>query len=176
MVVESIKVWTDGSFNRSIPDLCRGGYLVLVNDSVIMAVGHVTSHKPEYASRWNVGGEVIAAGIGLSVAEAVRAVLVKQFGEDDVTREITLYHDYEGLNNWVRPNPKTGKRWKANNSVSREYVKLVDDVESHNIVLKFKWVKGHSGDKYNELVDQLAKGNWPAEIDYTKCQRKEIEI
>lgn len=41
---------------------------------------------------------------------------------------------------------------KKNQDLWKEY-----DRYANGKNIKFKWVKGHSGDKYNELVDRLAK-------------------
>lgn len=44
-------------------------------------------------------------------------------------------------------------KWKRNKNLDlwKEY-----DVISKNKKIKFIWVKGHSGDKYNEMVDKIA--------------------
>ena len=46
------------------------------------------------------------------------------------------------------------KLWKRNKNL--ELWKKYDDV-SKNLNIKYTWVKSHSGNKYNELVDCLAK-------------------
>ena len=45
-------------------------------------------------------------------------------------------------------------KWKR--IKNKEYWKQYDKY-SKTKNIKWKWVKGHSGDKYNELVDKLAK-------------------
>ena len=61
--------------------------------------------------------------------------------------ECTLYTDSQ-----LCINCATGK-WgrKANLDLWKEYDKV-----SKNKKISFTWVKGHSGDKYNEIVDKLA--------------------
>lgn len=75
--------------------------------------------------------------------------------------QITIYTDskyvIDGITSWI-------KGWKQNNwrNSNRKPVKntdlwqeLDDLVSIHQI--KWVWVKGHSGDHYNELVDDLAR-------------------
>ena len=74
--------------------------------------------------------------------------------------EITIYTDSkyvkEGITDWIR-------KWKLNNwknakrqSVKNKdlWIKLVNLCEKNKI--SWKWVKGHSTNKYNNLADALA--------------------
>ena len=74
--------------------------------------------------------------------------------------EITIYTDSkyvkDGITEWI-------KKWKLNNwkSSNRKpvknkdlWVKLDNSCQKHKV--KWKWVKAHAGDKYNNLVDELA--------------------
>jgi len=74
--------------------------------------------------------------------------------------EITIFTDSkyvkDGITDWI-------KKWKQNNwkSASKKPVKNKDLwVKLDNACLKhkitWKWVKAHSGNKYNNLVDELA--------------------
>ena len=93
---------------------------------------------PELASMRNVAGEIKAS------EEAIRYAL--ELG----CKKITIYHDYEGIAKWP-----TGE-WKANKKGTIAY-KLFYMQASLNIDINFVKVTGHSGDKYNEMADQLAK-------------------
>ncbi len=68
-------------------------------------------------------------------------------------------------------------KWQQNNwKRGREPVKNVDlwkrmlrDMEGHNV--EFVWVKGHAGNKYNEICDRLAtsaadNGPWLVDEEY----------
>ena len=74
--------------------------------------------------------------------------------------EITIYTDSkyvkDGITEWI-------KKWKLNNwkSASKKpvknkdlWVKLDNYCKKHKVV--WKWVKAHAGNKYNNLVDELA--------------------
>ena len=52
------------------------------------------------------------------------------------------------LNNWL----KDGSIYTRPNSAL--WLELVDELSKHTYT--FHWVKGHSGDKYNEWCDRLA--------------------
>ena len=74
--------------------------------------------------------------------------------------EITIFTDSkyvkDGITDWI-------KKWKVNNwkSSNKKPVKNKDLwIKLDNVCLKhkvtWKWVKAHSGNKYNNLVDELA--------------------
>ena len=63
---------------------------------------------------------------------------------------VTIYHDYEGVAKWA-----TGE-WKAKKPGTNAYREFCAAAAKH-IRFRFVKVKGHSGDKYNDLADRLAK-------------------
>ena len=75
---------------------------------------------------------------------------------------ITIFTDskyvIDGINNWIL-------KWKHNNwkTANKKEVKnkefwldLYECISFHSV--KWKWVKGHSGDTLNEEVDKIARG------------------
>lgn len=75
--------------------------------------------------------------------------------------EITIYTDSKyvinGITSWI-------KNWKTNDwkSSSKTPVKNIDlwkilDVNSQKQNIKWVWVKGHSGNNYNDKVDKIAR-------------------
>ena len=59
---------------------------------------------------------------------------------------------------WERNGWRNSKRQPvANDDLWRPLIELV---KSHNV--EFRWVKGHSGDPMNDLVDRLAVGATPS--------------
>lgn len=69
--------------------------------------------------------------------------------EHDI-KSLDIYYDYEGIAKWC-----TGE-WKANKSGTQSYQKFYDNIKN-TVHINFIKVKGHSGDKYNDLADKLAK-------------------
>ena len=65
-------------------------------------------------------------------------------------RELTIYHDYEGIAKWCQGD------WKANKEGTKAYKAYFDSICSQ-IRISFVKVKGHSHDTYNDLADTLAK-------------------
>ena len=65
-------------------------------------------------------------------------------------KKLDLYHDYEGIAKWC-----TGE-WKATKPVTKRYKEFYDSIKN-KLDVRFIKVKGHSGDKYNDRADALAK-------------------
>ena len=61
-----------------------------------------------------------------------------------------IYYDYEGIAAWAQG------RWKTNREGTAAYKAFFDAVKE-KIDVRFVKVKGHSGDKYNDRADRLAK-------------------
>ena len=64
--------------------------------------------------------------------------------------DVILYYDYQGIAKWPL------KEWKANKTGTKAYVAYYDSIKDR-LNVEFRHVKGHSGDKYNDMVDKLAK-------------------
>jgi len=95
---------------------------------------------------WNVAGEIEAA---------TRAI--KYAVETDTT--ITLISDYQGIQGWATD-------WKANNPWTQAYAEYARQHE--NKISEFKFVKGHSKNKWNTYVDELAYKRLSLQEDYGK--------
>lgn len=92
----------------------------------------------DLASMRNVAGEI----------EGARAAM--QYCLDKGIKSVTIYHDYIGIAAWC-----TGE-WKAKQEGTMDYA-LFYRAASLHVDIRFRKVKGHSGDTYNELADKLAK-------------------
>ena len=73
-----------------------------------------------------------------------------QYAVKEGLEEIIIYHDYEGIAKWCLG------EWKTNKEGTKAYKAYYDSIKSQ-INIKFVKVKGHSGDKYNDMADRLAK-------------------
>lgn len=92
----------------------------------------------DLASMRNVAGEIKGAEF-----------VMKYCVENDIP-SIDIYYDYEGIEKWC------SGAWKANKEGTIAYQKVYKAC-SQKVKIAFHKVKGHSGNKYNDLVDSLAK-------------------
>lgn len=86
----------------------------------------------------NVSGEIKGAMKAMDYAREIKK------------DKIYLHYDYEGIRSWALG------YWKANKDGTKEYKKFYDEVKK-SLEVEFIKVAAHSGVKYNELVDKLAK-------------------
>ncbi|MBU5668679.1 ribonuclease H family protein [Peptoniphilus sp. MSJ-1] len=86
----------------------------------------------------NVSGEIKGAMKAMDYAREIKK------------DKIYLHYDYEGIRSWALG------YWKANKEGTKEYKKFYDEVKK-TLEVEFIKVAAHSGVKYNELVDKLAK-------------------
>lgn len=63
---------------------------------------------------------------------------------------LDLYFDYQGIRAWCLG------EWKTNIDFTKEYKEMYDGIKD-KLTVRFHKVLAHSGDKYNELADRLAK-------------------
>lgn len=127
--------YVDGSYN---PEDARFSYgVVLFTQGREIHICQAFKHE-ELAQMRNVAGEIMGAG------EAMKRARVWGI------KKLTIYHDYEGIAAWC-----TGK-WKAKKVWTQKYRRFYDEV-SRDVEISFVKVTGHSGNKYNDLADSLAK-------------------
>lgn len=131
-----ITIYTDGS-SRGNPG--PGGY-----GTILMSGSHRKELSQGYHHTTNNRMELMAVIAGLKV--------LKKTGQ-----HITIYSDSqyvvkaweEGwLKNWLKTNFKGGKKnpdlWREFNDLAQRHV------------IKFKWVKGHASNPFNNRCDELA--------------------
>ena len=93
---------------------------------------------PELAQMRNVAGEIKGSQKAI------------QYCLDHQIKSVTIFHDYEGIAKWC-----TGE-WQTKKEGTRAYKAFYEQAKKE-LDIRFVKVKGHSGDKYNDLADQLAK-------------------
>lgn len=127
--------YVDGSYKKKTKEFSYGAVIFWNNKEY-----HFSDKfdDEELSKMRNVSGELKGAEKAIA------------FGIDNKIKEIDIYHDYEGISKWA-----TGD-WKANKDGTKSYKKYCIDA-SKKIKINFVKVKGHSGDKYNDLADKLAK-------------------
>ncbi len=127
--------YVDGSYNISTKIFGCG--VVIFYDGRDITFSKSFS-DPEMATMRNVAGEIEGAKLAM------------QYCLDNNIEEIDIYYDYEGIEKWC-----TGA-WKTNKEGTISYKQFYNDA-SKKLRVNFIKVKGHSGDKYNDMADRLAK-------------------
>ena len=127
--------YVDGSFDVKTKRYSYG--------MIIMYNGKETTENEAFdddslADMRNVAGEI----------EGSKAAMLWCI-EHDVT-ELDLFYDYAGIEKWC-----TGE-WKTNKPGTIAYKEFYDWAKDR-VSVSFIKVKGHSGDKYNDMADRLAK-------------------
>ena len=130
---DELVVYVDGSYRNKDKSHSYGVYMF--NDE----------EEYTYSKRFfkdsdmrNVAGEI--KGAMRAMEEAVK------LGK----KKIYLHYDYEGIRSWALG------FWKTNKEGTIYYKNFYDSIKD-KLEVKFIKVEAHSGVKYNELVDQLAK-------------------
>lgn len=128
--------YTDGSFNATTRTWGYGVYLYdTENEETHFEFSNSgTNHSDAH----NVAGEIYG------VVRAIQEALELGYSE------ITVYHDYEGIEAWAT------ERWAAKKSLTQWYQKKIK-LFQQSIHVNFQKVPAHQGVKYNEIVDGLAK-------------------
>ena len=73
-----------------------------------------------------------------------------RYALDNGYKSISIYHDYQGIASWCLG------EWKTNKAGTVAYKEFYDSIKDR-LRVYFVKVKGHSGDTYNDIADNLAK-------------------
>lgn len=127
--------YVDGSYNIATKEYSAGVVILWQGREITFSQ---KDNDPELAGMRNVAGETMGARIAMAYALEQGA------------RTIVIYHDYEGIEKWCT------NAWEAKQEGTKKYKRYYEQVAKQLEVIFVK-VKAHSGDKYNEQADQLAK-------------------
>lgn len=127
--------YVDGSYNIETGQFSFG--VVMFADGAEHTFSQCFS-DPKLAPMRNVAGEIMGAKKAM------------QYCLDNGVESLEIYYDYEGIEKWC-----TGE-WKTNKEGTIAYKRFYDEA-SKSVSVSFNKVKGHSGDKYNDMADRLAK-------------------
>ncbi len=127
--------YVDGSFSKDKLEFSYGA--VIFKDGEVLEFSEKFS-DPELISMRNVAGEIKGAEF------------VMRYCIENGISEIDIYYDYMGIEKWC-----TGE-WQANKPGTISYRDYYNSIKN-KLAVNFIKVKGHSGDKYNDLADLLAK-------------------
>ncbi len=127
--------YVDGSYNINTKMFSYGVVLLQDGEEKHFNKGF---DDESLATMRNVAGEIFGAQFAM------------EYAVENKMKNIEIYFDYEGIEKWA-----VGL-WKTNKEGTINYKKYYDSIKDV-LNVKFVKVKGHSGDKYNDLADKLAK-------------------
>nr|WP_195237424.1 ribonuclease H family protein [Romboutsia sp. 1001285H_161024_C4] len=133
---ELVKAYVDGSYEHSIREY-GSGVVIIKNEEVIKTYSKKGNDKDLVGMR-NVAGEIEAAKIAMN------------YCIDNNINNLILHFDYEGIEKWCLG------LWKTNKEGTTKYKKFYDNIKD-KLNVEFVKVKAHSGNKYNDEADKLAK-------------------
>jgi ribonuclease HI len=128
--------YVDGSFNRQKGQYGSG--IVLLRENKVVETLSITGNDSTYIDSFQIAGEVFGC------IEAIK------WAHTHEEPQLTIYYDYQGIESWALGD------WQANKPISKTYVEQFRALRA-TIDVRFKKVKAHTGDTYNEMADQLAK-------------------
>ena len=128
---DSIKIYVDGSFNPQYK-YAGWGWIAIHNQKAI-AENHGITNKPALSR--NIDGEIEAT------------IQASQWASKQYPSFI-IVHDYIGLAHWFLGT------WKIQSEIAHYYV---DKMQDYKGKVFFEKVVAHSGNKWNNRADELAK-------------------
>lgn len=130
--------YVDGSFNIETGKYSYG--LVITKEDVITYIESGAAEDNSLKDIRQIGGELKGS---------IRAL---QYCAENGIKEIVIFHDYAGVCYHA-----TGF-WERREESSRQYYELFNRITNeHGIKVYFVKVDSHTGDLYNEMVDEFAK-------------------
>lgn len=135
--MDCLHIYVDGSYNKDTEQYSYG--IVAVRDDVIQYIESGASTDTSGKSIRQIAGELKGA---------IRAV---EYALKCNEKKIVIFHDYEGISHHA-----TGF-WERREESSRKYYSRMNELMEQGIEIIFVKVDSHTGDIYNELVDEKCK-------------------
>ena len=132
---DALIAYVDGSYNSGSKEFSYG--MVLLHGEEEQTFYQKFTDE-ELASMRNVAGEIKGS------EAAMRYAVEHGF------QKLYIYHDYEGIARWCQG------AWKTNKEGTKAYKEYFDSIKGQ-VEVVFVKVAAHTGDKYNEMADKLAK-------------------
>lgn len=130
-----VVAYVDGSYDL---ESCSYSYGVVILDGGSEYHFSGREFDEELSRMRNVAGEIKGSMVAMDWALA------------NNKKSIAIHYDYTGIENWALGN------WKTNKDGTKEYKRYYDSIKNDLDVVFIK-VKAHSGNKYNDMADKLAK-------------------
>lgn len=143
--------YVDGS-NTGDGETFSWGIVMFTKEGKVNLSGK--SNDKRFVEFRNISGELFASVNAINYAIQNRMT------------KISIYHDYSGIRHWALG------EWKTKNELSKVYRAFCKNAMT-KIDIEFVKAAGHTGDKFNEEADVLAK----AELGITKkSPKKKVKV
>ena len=133
---DAVEIFVDGSYNYG-KKIAAYGLVIVKNDRAILKDFSAYPY-PDVTESYNVGAELIGAkrAVELALANGIK--------------KLVIYYDYTGIEKFATDewNAKTQQTMEYQDFM-RRYMRLIE--------IRFVKVKSHSGNKFNDMADRLAK-------------------
>lgn len=127
--------YVDGSYDDTTKSYSYGMVMMVKDDELHF---NKKFEKDDMSDMRNVAGEIQGS------------MAAMQYCLDNKIKSISIFYDYEGIEKWCNGD------WKAKKEGTQKYVEFYKNASKY-VDVDFIKVKGHSGDKYNDIADELAK-------------------
>lgn len=131
-----VVAYVDGSFDEKIGKYAFGCVILTPEGGIIRRFGN--GDNPQSMALRNVTGEMLGAMYAVKWCHKYGYLAIE------------ICYDYMGIEMWA-----TGG-WKAKNELTQKYASFMRE-HSSKLCISFRKIAAHTGDKYNEEADQLAK-------------------
>lgn len=132
---DSAVAYVDGSYNVKTKEFGFGAVIFHDGKARTFSRGY---NDPELAEMRNVAGEIMGS------------MFAMHFCKEHGIKNLQIFYDYAGIEKWCKG------EWKVNKPGTIAYRDYYNSMKEF-VNVTFVKVKGHSGDKYNDAADALAK-------------------
>ena len=131
-----VQLFTDGSYDQS-SEVYSWAYALVYHNRLLLT--HSGKKHAGEDNMWQVSGEIEGVLQGLNACQVLKI------------SHVTVDYDLINLQKWA------DHEWKARKPETKNYQNKVDEYRKMGLAIDFQKVKAHTGTKYNELADYLAK-------------------
>jgi Predicted double-stranded RNA/RNA-DNA hybrid binding protein len=134
---DCLHIYVDGSYNINTEKYSYG--VVAVRNNIVEYIDSASAKDNSQKNIRQIAGELEGAVKGV------------QYALSKGDKKVVIFHDYEGICHHA-----TGF-WERREESSAEYYKKMNELMSCGIEVIFVKVDSHTGDLFNELVDEKCK-------------------
>ena len=128
--------YVDGSFDEKIGRYAFGCVMIMPDGEIVRESGN--GDNPDSVALRNVTGEMLGA------------MYAVKWCEKNGYSGIKICYDYSGIEKWALG------EWRAKNALTQKYAAFMRE-NSRKLDISFQKIAAHTGNKYNEEADKLAK-------------------